>query len=329
MSRILKVSEGDYRVQVRSGGNITLDTGIAVGTVVITGNLDVKGTTTTVESTNTTVKDNILELNYGQTGDGISPALGYEAGIRIGRGNLSDAEIIFDEQVEHYDQYTDAAKAGTFVLKTADGVLSGLQLQTITCDGNTDISIDMQGNFLGKVLRFSDNMDPINYADLLLQATPERDAAIPNKKFITLYVQSGLVTPGMADVDKIHKTISGVEKTRVQAYEYNIDFTVATALKAQINSNGLTVNNINIRNNAITSTGSTTMMIAAGLNLVTVDSVLGLSNQLVPPSNIAGQNKIYSTAAVGPGQSGIFFTNINTADELVAKNRALLFSMLF
>ena len=329
MSRILKVSEGDYRVRVQSGGYITLDTGAAVGTVVITGNLDVKGTTTTVESTNTTVKDNILELNYGQTGDGISPALGYEAGIRIDRGNLSDAEIIFDEQVTHYDSYASAARPGTFVLKTANGVLSGLQLQTITCDGYTDISIDMQGNFLGKVLRFADNMDPINYADLLLQPTPERDHAIPNKKFITLYVESGLVTPGMADVDKIHKTINGVSKTKVQAYVDNIDFNVGSALKAKINNNGLTVNNINIEKNTITSIGSTTMILTASLNLVTVDSVLGLTNQLVPPSNIAGQNKIYSKAAVGPGQTGIFFTNINTADELVAKNRALLFSMLF
>jgi len=41
MSRILKVSQSDYRLQVQSGGSIVLDTGTSTGTVIITGNLDV------------------------------------------------------------------------------------------------------------------------------------------------------------------------------------------------------------------------------------------------------------------------------------------------
>ena len=49
MSRIVKVSEDNYRVNVQPGGTITLDTGdlseSTIGTVVIVGNLDVKGAT--------------------------------------------------------------------------------------------------------------------------------------------------------------------------------------------------------------------------------------------------------------------------------------------
>ena len=325
MSRILKVSQGDYRVQVQSGGSITLDTGSNAGTVVITGNLDVQGTTTTVESTVTTVKDNIIQLNYGQTGNGISSALGYKSGIQIGRGNWDDAQFVFDDNVTHYDQITDTDINGTFVLRTMDGILSGLQVQTITIDGLTDLNFDLKET--SKVLKLA-NTDPTSYANLLLETGAERDNAIPNKKFVSLYIQSGVVTPGMADVDKIYKTVSSVEKSRVQAYAYSIDFTINSNLAAQITNTGMTINNINIVNDTVSNTLGT-MIIAAASNLVTVNSVLGLTDQVSTPSYTAGQNKLYSTATLGPGKSGVFFTNINYADELVAKNRALLFSMLF
>jgi hypothetical protein len=55
MSKVLRITDGDYRVIVDNGvsGKIILDTtsGSATprGTVVVTGDLEVKGTTTTVE----------------------------------------------------------------------------------------------------------------------------------------------------------------------------------------------------------------------------------------------------------------------------------------
>jgi len=48
MSRVVNVYNGDYKVAVQDGGNITLDTGNLEGNVIVTGNLEVKGTTTTV-----------------------------------------------------------------------------------------------------------------------------------------------------------------------------------------------------------------------------------------------------------------------------------------
>ena len=45
MSKILKVSESDYRLKVVSGGNITLDTGANTGVVTITGSLVYKAIT--------------------------------------------------------------------------------------------------------------------------------------------------------------------------------------------------------------------------------------------------------------------------------------------
>ena len=68
MSKVLRITDGDYRVIVDNGvsGKIILDTTSGSdtprGTVVVTGDLEVKGTTTTVESTVTTIADNILNL---------------------------------------------------------------------------------------------------------------------------------------------------------------------------------------------------------------------------------------------------------------------------
>ena len=78
MSKIEKVTGGNYKIAVSNGasGTITLDTtdgaSAVRGTIVINGDLEVRGTQTTVESTVTTIADNIISLNEGETGAGIS-----------------------------------------------------------------------------------------------------------------------------------------------------------------------------------------------------------------------------------------------------------------
>lgn len=317
MSRVLKVSQSDYRLQVQSGGNIILDTGSAVGLVTITGNLDVKGTTTTVESTNTTIKDNIVYINYGQTGNGISSTLDYRAGIQIDRGDLSDAQLVFDEQVTHVDPVLLEDVQGTFVLKTEDGRRSGLQLGTITTDGTTDLLFDMQN--------YDSILTIVNSTDYETRVTDDNN--IPNRKFVTDYVSA---TGGTANVTNIHYPLVGASQlSRAEATASSIDFVINSYLRAEITALGLSVDNINIFNNTIKNKSTSQLVLTANSNLVEVDSVLALINQGSNPTSSSGKNKIFSKAVVGPGKSGIFFTNTTTSDELVAKNRALLFSMLF
>jgi hypothetical protein len=54
-------------------------------TVTVTGNLNILGTQTAIETTNTTLKDNKIVLNDGETGNGVS-TLGTTAGLVIDRG---------------------------------------------------------------------------------------------------------------------------------------------------------------------------------------------------------------------------------------------------
>lgn len=324
MSKILKISESDYRIKVKDSGNITLDTGTSAGTVYITGNLDVKGTTTTVESTNTTVADNILQLNFGQTGSGISGSLGYQSGIEIRRGSLSAAQFVFSEQVSHYDSLTATNKAGTFVLKTADGAYSGLQLNTIVSLGTSDLVFDMQSG--ASVLSIKNTT---SYEGRLLPISDSsKDNYIPNRKFITDYV---LASGGVAIVDKIYKLVGSTEQSRIQTFTTNIQFVVQTILKATISGNGLDVANVNIDSNTIKNSSASNLILTANNNNVEVNAILNLDDQLSNPSYTSGKTSLWSKAAVGPGKTGLYFTNVNiqSSDELVAKNRALLFSMLF
>ena len=84
MSKILKVSESDYRLKVVSGGNITLDTGTNVGVVTITGSLVVQGDYTTVNVSDLQIEDNTILLNKGESGSGVTEGT---AGIQIDRGS--------------------------------------------------------------------------------------------------------------------------------------------------------------------------------------------------------------------------------------------------
>jgi hypothetical protein len=68
----------------------TLDT----SEVIITGNLTVRGAQTSLETTNSTLKDNIIVLNDGETGAGVT--LG-TSGILIDRGSSTDVALRWTE----------------------------------------------------------------------------------------------------------------------------------------------------------------------------------------------------------------------------------------
>jgi hypothetical protein len=321
MSKILKVSQSNYRLQTQSGGTITLDTGTSAGTVIVTGNLNVKGTTTTVESTNTTVTDNILQLNFGQTGNGISSALSYQAGIEIVRGAYSNAQLLFNEQLTYYSSVTSTNTSGTFVLKTADSALKGLRVATIGNDGSTDFVIDMQSGSRAILVGNSPNYD--TYV--------ANDNHLVTKKWTNTYVAA---TGGMATVDKIYFASggtysSGTSPTLVQAYASNIQFSINQILKATISTTGLLVNNVNINSDTISNT-TNNLVLTATNNNVEVSAVLNIDDQITTPTSTAGKTKVYSSATIGPGRSGVYFTNntITTADELISRNRAVLLSIL-
>lgn len=347
MSRILKISESDYRVKVQSGGTITLDTGTDEGTVVVTGNLTVLGDTTSINTANMQVEDNILLLN--REVDPVThlpiPHTGItleESGLEIDRGTLSNAKFVFDERISHYNPVTTEDIDGTFVLELANNERTGLQLSTLVASGTTDMVFDMKDTIymlkLANTTGYSDRVTDDNH--------------IPNRRWVTDYIESGSWVIGQADVDRYYAgtinpsteelTIDSLGIAKNDGSVPRLEFYIRSAgdeapsLRAKIISTGLYVDNINVFENTISQfTGTDNLILTAANGTVEVDAVLNLDDQasFVPPTS--GTTKLYSRSQLSPqlkecpGKTGIFFSNAVNSDELVAKNRALLFSMIF
>ena len=178
MSKYVNVPTGNYSVIVQSGGTITLDTGPQVGDVTVTGNLTVQGSTTTVTSQNLDVKDNILTLNSGETGAGITLD---DSGLEMDRGTFVNALFTFNENIQWSDPVTDTTKTGGFVFKDANNALIGIRTNNINTGGG-DLYLINSGT--GTVSVTGTN----NYEN---QVTDDDD--LPNKKYVDDTISLSLI----------------------------------------------------------------------------------------------------------------------------------------
>lgn len=316
MSKVVRVQDGDYKIVTQLNGTITLDTGNQIGQVIVTGDLLVQGNTTTVESETMTVKDNIIYLNYGETGAGVS--LG-TAGISIERGSATDVSLFFDETTD------------TFRFIDGLGNLVPLQSNYIT-SGNGDLRL-----FTGVGTGVISVTGTVNYEN---NVTDDDD--IPNKKFVTDYV---LASGGVALVDRFY-SYSGATQLNTGGRAYDtaagdpssrVSFEVDGTVILEVNTGGIGVvggaiiDEIAITENFITTTNSNNNLElrASGTGVVLIDDVLGLSNQGADPVSTSGMNKIYSKGTVGTGGTGVYFKNTTQSGELISSKKALLYALLF
>ena len=174
MGQFLRVN-GDYNIRAGDGAKITLDTGPAVsgGSVRVTGNLVVEGDTFNVSTTNLNIEDNIISLNTGEVGPGVS--LIY-SGIEIQRGDTSaaspqnNASFLYDESTDSWILAHGTAP-GPFNFDA-----SSLRLKQILTNSTTDagdLTLIGTGTGVVKVI------GTINYED---QVTHDDD--LPNKKYV-------------------------------------------------------------------------------------------------------------------------------------------------
>lgn len=110
------------------------------GNVTINGNLFVAGgTTTTISSQDLTVKDNVIRINSGEVGVGIT---NISAGIMIDRGSLPAAYVIYDEVSDTF-KIGEEASLST-ILSTASSI-NGSQLTNGTVSNaklaNSSVSV--------------------------------------------------------------------------------------------------------------------------------------------------------------------------------------------
>lgn len=338
------------------------------GEVRVTGNLIVEGNTLTVDAQNLNIKDNIIVLNTGESPTAPGVTLTY-SGIEIERGGVDNALFIYDDSgagegtwlLAHGTttnlDFTDSNLRLTWIKTDADtsNPLTGRN-GDLTLIGTGTGVVSVKGTSAYET-RVTDDDDIPNkkYVDDRVRDNPTFQIitdAPPNPLNPTPNTATRVIVTDR-DVSDI-----GTGQSSVQYYENNTDYVFPASEQAAVSvlvngtqiaqffSNRLEVGNLEIgggdngfdittkegitnENIFIRTQGTGKLETNYGLQLDRFTS----STEFVA-SPVTGSSIVYSLNP-GPGKSGVYFVNDNTSDvrnyngELVSKNRALLFSMIF
>ena len=340
MSKVLRVTDGDYRIVVDNGasGTIYLDTtsGAASprGTVVITGDLEVKGTQTTVESTNTTIADNILTLNDGESGAGIRASFGYKAGIEVARGSLPTARLVFDEQ----SPYVAGGSSGTgsFRFEDINGDFLPLNVNSLNAEGPLYVTTPNSAINVAGTVDYEKNVFTYTGA-AISNAVPINNDFIPNAKGVVDYITYALANNFQPGIQDANTSVTATDFD-TSSNESVVVITVDGLVAANFYSNRIDLGDIKIQNNEISTTNSNEplLLAAPGTGSVIVKDSFEITEYLYEDDGVAPAStvpdsgiKLFSTTE-GTGDTGLYFVNkSNTTGEMISKNRALLYGMLF
>jgi hypothetical protein len=339
MGQVVQVN-GDYTIKASAGGTIRLDTGSNVGFVRVTGSLLVDGDTLTVSAENLNVKDNVIVLNFGETGAGVT--LEY-SGIQIDRGTLTPASILFDEGADSWI-IAEGTPESSFNYSN-----SNLRLRQISTDADTDsgdLTLIGFGTGVVKVLGTTnyeqqvtadDDIPNKKYVDDAIIATPSFQIVRSNTRITTFDTENPLdqdffpIGPYVTNPnqDQIAVIVNNRRVALFTEEEFSLrglsifpednkgadifggSISQAVTIQARDTNSGI----------RLETNGTGKVEISYALQFNSVD--LGIAPAVVTDTTV-----IYN-GPIAAGTSGLYAVNNNYRDELVLKSRALLFSMIF
>jgi hypothetical protein len=343
MGQFLQVN-GDYNIKSAEGGKITFDTGPAAsgGQVLITGNLVVEGTQTTVQATDLDVSDNIITLNAGETGAGVT--LIY-SGIEVDRGSQPSASLLYDETADTWL----IANGNAPSLNYDDSNIRLHRIYTNPSTDDGDLVLIGSGTGVVKVVGTT------NYEQ---QVTADDD--IPNKRYVDDSILNNptfqIIAPQSQDTRVIisDKEITPNISTQAGSLAYlttntgfntfgesAVSIVVDGQLVSQFYSNRLEVGDLEIgggtaRNeisNKASITNENIFIRTQGTGKLQTNYALQLEKIAVVPAYVSNNIIVYG-AAPDLGTTGVWFVNDSLESskrtgELISKNKALVFSMIF
>ena len=232
MAKVLRITDNDYRIIVGNGGTIYLDTTGAQydgsGKVVVRGDLEVKGNTTTVDSTILTVADNILILSHvdddNDTRLGLPASLDrpYSSGIQIDRGLYVPARWVYDDSITWTLGGTNGI--GTWVATQGNigseqrlplatpGVIAGGNFYVST--GNGVISVTGTNDYELKIWNYeSGTITP----DPITGNIVQDDDNIPNAKAVKDLIDYSIETIEISRIIRDDTSVAVVDKNNVIA----------------------------------------------------------------------------------------------------------------
>lgn len=141
MAKTTKRINGDYEIVPNAGS----------GAVIISGNLNVTGTQTTVNTTDTSVKDNIIVLNDGESGAGVTSG---SSGIQIDRGTSDNASFKWNETDDAWDALVGSALTNISVgAPTANGhVATKLYVDNLVGGGGAVVDKINEGDSKAEII---------------------------------------------------------------------------------------------------------------------------------------------------------------------------------
>jgi len=119
------------------------------GAVTVTGDLTVNGTLTSIASTNTTITDNTIVLNSGESGAGVTSGT---SGFSIDRGTADDATVLWNDTGDLFELKVGSAYADLTVngiTGSLTGNSAGVHTGAVTGNVTGDVTGDLTGNSAG------------------------------------------------------------------------------------------------------------------------------------------------------------------------------------
>lgn len=353
-------TNGDYNIKTSVGARITLDTGPGEGEVRITGDLIVEGDTVYVDVDNLEIKDNIIVLNQGETGAGVSliPPI---SGIRIDRGTAPDVDFLWNDATDSWELSQENFGIGQTAFINSKLRIAQLLTDPVTNNGNLlvlgaesatgVIHVSGTSNYEQQVIAFGDDAVPNKkYVDDAIQTNPTSQISRDDTRVIAFDQDDKLASnlfpigpyqwnPPYLDADypetQVGVSINGdapiaaffrnrIEFLNQGLIIFSEDATDDNPLDPQ--ANAVVIQTVNTSSNIKLETADT--------GKVQITYALQLDNNNINPTYVpkdttqiyagnvdAGQTGIYHLSYAGPGNT--------SSGELINKNRALLFSMIF
>lgn len=175
---VVKNLNSNYTItnKVNPLANVIIET----HTVFVNGNLLVGGNTTQVTKTDLSVSDNLITLNKGETGSGIT--LG-TAGLEVDRGSAANVQLIYREEYQRWSLTNDGTTYANIAFSTGSSTLSVYDDKAPQLGGDLDT--------LGQTI-FSSTLSHVKFDDnVAIKNTTVAPTAISNYNIVYAQTPNG------------------------------------------------------------------------------------------------------------------------------------------
>ena len=358
--QVSKLGVEKYTIQINEGGEIVLNPGLT-GSVTINGNVDVAGSltagsSTIIEREDLVIFDNTIRLNAGETGPGVSLTT---AGLVIDRGTRDDAFLFFDESKNSIRAgasipgayvFQDATASGgnlaLFSLYTSGILTGGEDLVLVGSGSSGKVTVTGTNNYESNIWNYAGNGATIpedqSQSDRLARSSEFDDDTLVNVRGLIDYVSSyhlyNFQNRIVAALGDATPTFVIAQDIAAGDLENKVSVVVANTTITEFFENRVEMQNLRIvgasgsGNSTITSNSVNGNIIlqGTGTGQVQIDDFMNLTIQddSLLPSPASGV--VLYSKTLADGGTGLYFKNQDsTTDEIISRNKALLYSIIF